>query len=69
MALLLTKNSGRKVKYERFGDYKIILEKIDRDWSEDAWQYEVEGTAIKDECEGYDEAVRYAKIEIDAMKK
>jgi hypothetical protein len=67
MALLLTKNSGRKVKYERFGEYKIILEQVDREWSEDAWQYEVEGTTIKDECEGYDKALMYAREEIDKL--
>ena len=67
MGLLITKNSGRRVKIEWYGDYKIILEQVDRGWSEDAWQYEVEGTKIKDECEGYDEALMYAKKDIDKI--
>ena len=67
MALLITKSGGRKVKYERYDDYKIILEQVDRDWSEDAWQYKIEGTDFKDECEGYNIAVSDAKQIIDKI--
>jgi hypothetical protein len=47
--------------------YVIELRRIDRDWSEDAWEYKVQGTNIQDECEGYDEAVMYAKDSIDEL--
>jgi hypothetical protein len=47
--------------------YTIVLTQIERDWSEDAWEYKVEGTAIKDECEGFDNAVMYAQQEIDKL--
>jgi hypothetical protein len=45
----------------------IILTEVDRDWSEDAWEYRVKGTTIKDECEGLEEAEQYAKEEIDKL--
>jgi hypothetical protein len=56
-----------KTKYEHYKEYKIILTQIDRDWSEDAWQYKIGGTKIIDECEGYDNAIMYAKKEIDKI--
>ena len=58
---------GRKEKFEHYRGYTIVLSKIDRDWSEAAWSYKVTGTTIKDECEGYDEAIIYAKGEIDNL--
>ena len=56
-----------RTKYEHYKDCIIVLTQIDRDWSEDAWEYKVTGTTIKDECEGYDNAVMYAKKEIDKL--
>ena len=52
---------------EYYKDFTIVLRQVDRDWSEDAWEYKVIGTSIKDECEGYDKAVAYAKEEIDNL--
>jgi hypothetical protein len=49
----------------RYKDYTIITKEIKRDWSEDAYKYEVTGTNIKDECEGEENAIKYAKEEID----
>ena len=56
-----------RIIYEHYNNCTIVLTQIDRDWSEDAWQYKVEHTKIIDECEGYDNAVMYAKKEIDKL--
>lgn len=47
--------------------YTIITKEIKRDWSEDAYQYEVVGTSIKNECEGENNGIKYAKEEIDKL--
>ena len=52
---------------KKYKDYTIILTEIYRDWSEDAWEYLVVGTSIRDECEGQEEALEYAKEEIDKL--
>jgi len=52
-------------KITRFNGYSIITEEIKRDWSEDAYSYKVVGTDIYDECEGEDNAIDYAKKEIN----
>jgi hypothetical protein len=50
-----------------YKDYTIIVKQIDRDWSEDAVEYSVVGTTIRDECEGEENAIKYAKEEIDKL--
>lgn len=55
------------MKREYYKNYTIILTEVRRDWSEDAWEYKVIGTPIKDECEGREEAIEYAKEEIDKL--
>lgn len=56
-----------EIKREFYRQHVIELRQIDREWSEDAWSYKVRGTTIDDECEGYDEAVMYAKDELDDL--
>ena len=56
------------IKYrEVYRGHSIIIEEIDVDWSEDAYQYSIKGTSIVDECEGLDNAIDYAKEEIDNL--
>lgn len=52
---------------EYYKDYVIIITPIGREWSEDAQEYRVVGTSIKDECEGEENALKYAKEEIDKL--
>jgi hypothetical protein len=49
----------------RYREFIIVIENIDREWSEDAQQYTVISTKIKDECEGVENALEYAKQDID----
>ena len=58
---------GKKHYYKGFTIILTDLGKYARDWSEDAWQYQVIGTQIKDECEGQEGALEYAKEEIDKL--
>lgn len=45
-------------------NYKVQIRQVERDWSEDAWEFKVSGTKIHDECEGYEESLEFAKEKI-----
>lgn len=52
------------MRIEKYLDHTIVITDIVRDWSDDAVEYKVVGTDIKDECESH-MAVKLAKIDID----
>lgn len=56
---------------EFYKDHKIVITEIEAEWSEDAYHYEISGDVLnkQDECEGQENAIKYAKADIDEALK